>query len=179
MGSAKPYKGQKYQKIKKECIRKKTLFRDSEFPPEGPSLFYSKAAPADIVWKRPGVGIHAFTVFWGYEPHLQKGVLSFTTCSLSLDDNSIINQCNDGDWNLLVRAFWINSHFFDTNVHGNGMYMKNHAHMYSITPCTIKFYIKYMYIIEENQNYITIYLIYHIIYICKRYTCRQNTRNKI
>lgn len=59
MVSAKPYKGQKYQKIKKECIRKKTLFRDSEFPPEGPSLFYSKAAPADIhvVWKRPGVGI--------------------------------------------------------------------------------------------------------------------------
>lgn len=54
MVSAKPYKGQKYQKIKKECIKKKTLFRDSEFPPEGPSLFYSKAAPADIVWKRPG-----------------------------------------------------------------------------------------------------------------------------
>lgn len=54
MVSAKPYKGQRYQKIKKECIRKKTLFRDSEFPPEGPSLFYSKAAPADIVWKRPG-----------------------------------------------------------------------------------------------------------------------------
>lgn len=91
MVSAKPYKGQKYQKIKKECIRKKMLFRDSEFPPEGPSLFYSKAAPADIVWKRPGVGIHAFTVFWGYEPHLQKGVLSFTTCSLSLDENSITN----------------------------------------------------------------------------------------
>lgn len=54
MVSAKPFKNQKYQKIKKECIKKRALFRDSEFPPEGASLFYSRAAPADIVWKRPG-----------------------------------------------------------------------------------------------------------------------------
>nr|XP_022343064.1 calpain-5-like [Crassostrea virginica]XP_022343065.1 calpain-5-like [Crassostrea virginica] len=54
MVSAKPFKGQKYHKIKKECIKKKTLFRDSEFPPEGLSLFYSKSPPGDVVWKRPG-----------------------------------------------------------------------------------------------------------------------------
>ncbi|XP_060079370.1 calpain-5-like [Ylistrum balloti] len=48
-----PYKGQKYYKIKSSCSRGGKLFVDKDFPPSGSSLFFSRPAPADIVWKRP------------------------------------------------------------------------------------------------------------------------------
>ncbi|CAL1546272.1 unnamed protein product [Lymnaea stagnalis] len=49
----KPYKGQHFGKLRRRCLSKKKLFVDGEFPPTGSSLFFSKPAPADIVWKRP------------------------------------------------------------------------------------------------------------------------------
>ncbi|KAL5003952.1 hypothetical protein ScPMuIL_017408 [Solemya velum] len=51
--SVAPFKGQKYNKLKKQCLKAGKLFVDSTFPPNGNSLFYSRTAPADIVWKRP------------------------------------------------------------------------------------------------------------------------------
>ncbi|KAJ8310637.1 hypothetical protein KUTeg_012502 [Tegillarca granosa] len=52
--STTPYKGQKYHKLQRQCTRSNKLFVDPEFPPNGSSLFHSRPAPADIVWKRPG-----------------------------------------------------------------------------------------------------------------------------
>ncbi|KAL4220104.1 Calpain-6 [Mactra antiquata] len=49
-----PFKGQKYKDLKNNCIKKGVLFRDPTFPPQGSTLYYSRQAPADIVWKRPG-----------------------------------------------------------------------------------------------------------------------------
>ncbi|BFZ00227.1 hypothetical protein BsWGS_03266 [Bradybaena similaris] len=49
----KPYKGQHFGKLRRRCLRKRKLFIDGEFPPTGSSLFFSRPAPADIVWKRP------------------------------------------------------------------------------------------------------------------------------
>ena len=50
-----PFKGQKYKEIKNNCIKKGALFVDPVFPPSGRSLYFKRAAPQDIVWKRPGV----------------------------------------------------------------------------------------------------------------------------
>lgn len=47
------FKNQKYSSLKKDCLKKGTLFIDPEFPANNKSLFYSKVDP-DIVWKRPG-----------------------------------------------------------------------------------------------------------------------------
>ncbi|ESO86333.1 hypothetical protein LOTGIDRAFT_129270 [Lottia gigantea] len=47
------FKGQSYRKIKSQCIKKKGLFVDTSFPACGPSVFHSRPAPADIIWKRP------------------------------------------------------------------------------------------------------------------------------
>ena len=48
------FKGQKYSKLKKDCLKKGELFVDTEFPANNKSLFFSKVDP-DIVWKRPNV----------------------------------------------------------------------------------------------------------------------------
>lgn len=50
----KPYKGQKYSALKKDCVKKGNLFIDPEFPPNNKSLFFSKVDSA-IEWKRPKV----------------------------------------------------------------------------------------------------------------------------
>ncbi|XP_061194258.1 calpain-5-like [Saccostrea echinata] len=52
--SAIPFKGQVYSKLKSQCVSSGTLFQDPEFPPDSSSLFYTKSAPSNIVWKRPG-----------------------------------------------------------------------------------------------------------------------------
>ncbi|KAK3094770.1 hypothetical protein FSP39_005995 [Pinctada imbricata] len=51
--SIKPYKGQDYDKLKKEAKTKGHLFIDTEFPPDDRSLFYSQGKMANVVWKRP------------------------------------------------------------------------------------------------------------------------------
>ena len=53
--SAIPFKGQDFSKLKSQCVSSGQLFEDPEFPPSSSSLFHSKSAPENIVWKRPGV----------------------------------------------------------------------------------------------------------------------------
>ncbi|XP_041359525.1 calpain-5-like [Gigantopelta aegis] len=48
-----PFKGQRYSPIRRKCARKNALFVDGEFPPSGSSIYHSRPAPADIIWKRP------------------------------------------------------------------------------------------------------------------------------
>ena len=54
--NAAPYKGQKFQDIKNQCLRDGVLFEDPEFPAIESSLFFSgKKPPRPFVWKRPKV----------------------------------------------------------------------------------------------------------------------------
>ncbi|EJD74438.1 calpain-5 [Loa loa] len=49
------FHAQNYQRLKAECIRKKQLFVDVQFPPTNDSLFLRPINPEiDIIWKRPG-----------------------------------------------------------------------------------------------------------------------------
>ncbi|KAM3911704.1 calpain-6 isoform 2-T2 [Leptodactylus fuscus] len=47
-------KHQDYSQLKSECRKAGKLFEDPEFPAADESLFYSKAPPHRIEWKRPG-----------------------------------------------------------------------------------------------------------------------------
>ena len=51
----KAYKGQDYNKLKKEAKAKGNLYIDLEFPPDDRSLFHSAGKLAGVVWKRPKV----------------------------------------------------------------------------------------------------------------------------
>uniref|UniRef100_A0AAF5PJC4 Calpain catalytic domain-containing protein n=3 Tax=Wuchereria bancrofti TaxID=6293 RepID=A0AAF5PJC4_WUCBA len=50
------FHAQNYRRLKAECIRKKQLFVDVQFPPTSDSLFVGSVNPEidDIIWKRPG-----------------------------------------------------------------------------------------------------------------------------
>ncbi|CAL1546273.1 unnamed protein product [Lymnaea stagnalis] len=50
---SKTTEAQNYGKLRSDCLRKKELFTDPKFPNNGASLYYSRSAPADIIWKRP------------------------------------------------------------------------------------------------------------------------------
>lgn len=52
--SAKPFKGQKYDALRKECQEGGKLFEDPEFPADDSSLFYSQRI-GGVQWKRPKV----------------------------------------------------------------------------------------------------------------------------
>lgn len=45
-----------YKCLKRDCLRRKQLYVDLEFPPTNSSLFLEVNRSVDIVWKRPGVG---------------------------------------------------------------------------------------------------------------------------
>ncbi|XP_075040426.1 calpain-6 [Mixophyes fleayi] len=47
-------KNQNFWQLKNECMKAGTLYEDPEFPASNESLFYSKAPPDLIQWKRPG-----------------------------------------------------------------------------------------------------------------------------
>ncbi|XP_059155329.1 calpain-5-like isoform X2 [Physella acuta] len=51
--SVKKYKGQDYNKLKKDCQTRGTLFIDVEFPPDERSLSKVPGKFGNIVWKRP------------------------------------------------------------------------------------------------------------------------------
>ncbi|XP_013928774.1 PREDICTED: calpain-5-like [Thamnophis sirtalis] len=51
--SAKPFKNQKYEALKRECLKEKKLFEDPEFPASDVSLFYLNPPLANVEWKRP------------------------------------------------------------------------------------------------------------------------------
>ncbi|XP_077870335.1 calpain-6-like [Saccoglossus kowalevskii] len=54
----KPYKGQKYEELKKMCQEQATLFSDPEFPAEDRQIFFSKSVPGRVEWKRPKVSLY-------------------------------------------------------------------------------------------------------------------------
>ncbi|ETE68790.1 Calpain-5, partial [Ophiophagus hannah] len=51
--SAKPFKNQKYEDLKRQCLEQKKLFEDPEFPASDVSLFYLNPPLASVEWKRP------------------------------------------------------------------------------------------------------------------------------
>ncbi|XP_032083291.1 calpain-6 isoform X3 [Thamnophis elegans] len=51
--SAKPFKNQKYEALKRQCLKEKKLFEDPEFPASDVSLFYLNPPLANVEWKRP------------------------------------------------------------------------------------------------------------------------------
>ncbi|KAG8144385.1 hypothetical protein E2320_012905, partial [Naja naja] len=51
--SAKPFKNQKYEELKRQCLEQKKLFEDPEFPASDVSLFYLNPPLANVEWKRP------------------------------------------------------------------------------------------------------------------------------
>lgn len=53
--TVKKYKNQDYNKLKKECKAKDTLFIDTEFPPDERSLSSTPGKFGNVVWKRPKV----------------------------------------------------------------------------------------------------------------------------
>ena len=71
-----PFKGQKYAEIKSNCIKKGALFVDPTFPPSGRSLYYKRAAPSDIVWKRPGVSDAGSSTFIRPDFFISSGPLA-------------------------------------------------------------------------------------------------------
>lgn len=56
--SAVPYKNQHYSELRRDCIRDKKLFEDPEFPATSTSLYFRKAPPGFVEWKRPKVSIN-------------------------------------------------------------------------------------------------------------------------
>ncbi|XP_065104662.1 calpain-5 isoform X2 [Paramisgurnus dabryanus] len=47
------FQGQCYHKLKRACLRRGTLFKDPSFPSSTESLFYKRAPPPGLTWKRP------------------------------------------------------------------------------------------------------------------------------
>uniref|UniRef100_A0AAY4ADN8 Calpain catalytic domain-containing protein n=1 Tax=Denticeps clupeoides TaxID=299321 RepID=A0AAY4ADN8_9TELE len=46
--------GRSYEEIRQDCLRRKVLFQDPDFPAVDSSLFYSESIPVNFMWKRPG-----------------------------------------------------------------------------------------------------------------------------
>jgi len=44
-----------FEEIRDECLRRKILFEDPEFPANNDSLFFQQQPPAKLEWKRPRV----------------------------------------------------------------------------------------------------------------------------
>ncbi|XP_062861179.1 calpain-5a [Trichomycterus rosablanca] len=51
--SVKPFEGQQFASLKKECQQNRRLFEDPLFPPEDRSLFYQGNQIGKVTWKRP------------------------------------------------------------------------------------------------------------------------------
>ncbi|KAJ8008326.1 hypothetical protein DPEC_G00103670 [Dallia pectoralis] len=47
------FQGQSYHKLKRSCLRRGQLFQDPLFPPTAMSLFYKRAPPPGLTWRRP------------------------------------------------------------------------------------------------------------------------------
>uniref|UniRef100_A0AAR2JDX3 Calpain catalytic domain-containing protein n=1 Tax=Pygocentrus nattereri TaxID=42514 RepID=A0AAR2JDX3_PYGNA len=47
------FQGQNYHKLKRACLRRGALFQDPYFPASAQSLFYKRAPPPRLTWKRP------------------------------------------------------------------------------------------------------------------------------
>ena len=49
------FKNQRYSKLKSQCEKEERLFEDPEFPANDNSIFFSRAPPEQIDWRRPKV----------------------------------------------------------------------------------------------------------------------------
>lgn len=49
------FRGQRYRLLQRACLCRRSLFEDPEFPAGRSSLFYRRAPPEGLSWKRPGV----------------------------------------------------------------------------------------------------------------------------
>uniref|UniRef100_A0A3P9HCI7 Calpain-6 n=1 Tax=Oryzias latipes TaxID=8090 RepID=A0A3P9HCI7_ORYLA len=47
------FKGQSFRKLRRACLRRGVLFKDPLFPASDLSLFYKRASPPGLTWKRP------------------------------------------------------------------------------------------------------------------------------
>ena len=47
--------GKTFEQLRQECLQKKRLFEDPDFPACDSSLYYSQSVPINFEWKRPGV----------------------------------------------------------------------------------------------------------------------------
>ncbi|XP_067418011.1 calpain-5-like [Emydura macquarii macquarii] len=48
------FQGQRYQRLKKSCLRRRCLFEDPTFPATDASICYQGQVPDGVTWKRPG-----------------------------------------------------------------------------------------------------------------------------
>ncbi|KAK1803032.1 hypothetical protein P4O66_021568 [Electrophorus voltai] len=48
--------GRSYEQLWQDCLQRRKLFEDPDFPACDSSLFYSQSVPINFEWKRPGVG---------------------------------------------------------------------------------------------------------------------------
>uniref|UniRef100_A0AAR2KDH6 Calpain catalytic domain-containing protein n=1 Tax=Pygocentrus nattereri TaxID=42514 RepID=A0AAR2KDH6_PYGNA len=46
--------GKTYEQLRQECLQRKKLFEDPDFPACDSSLFFSQSVPVNFEWKRPG-----------------------------------------------------------------------------------------------------------------------------
>ncbi|XP_071765087.1 calpain-9 [Centroberyx gerrardi] len=46
--------GKSFEQLRQECLQRKVLFEDPDFPAADASLFYSQSVPLQFEWKRPG-----------------------------------------------------------------------------------------------------------------------------
>uniref|UniRef100_A0A3B3CY23 Calpain catalytic domain-containing protein n=1 Tax=Oryzias melastigma TaxID=30732 RepID=A0A3B3CY23_ORYME len=49
------FKNQNYAELKRDCIQRRKLFEDPEFPANDSSVFYEEKPFGIVEWKRPGV----------------------------------------------------------------------------------------------------------------------------
>lgn len=47
--------GKSFEQLRQECLQKRVLFEDPDFPATDSSLFFSQSVPVAIEWKRPTV----------------------------------------------------------------------------------------------------------------------------
>lgn len=93
----KPYLFQKYEKIKKECIKENKLFEDDLFPANDSSLFRFNKSKKNIVWKRP------------YE--IVRNPI-FIADDLTAND---LNQGALGDWYFFILLFFLINNINNNN----------------------------------------------------------------
>ncbi|XP_069036045.1 calpain-9 [Lepisosteus oculatus] len=46
--------GRSFEELRRECLQKKRLFEDPDFPARDSSIYYSESVPINFSWKRPG-----------------------------------------------------------------------------------------------------------------------------
>ncbi|MEQ2297959.1 hypothetical protein AMECASPLE_000184, partial [Ameca splendens] len=53
MEAVNDFQGQNFDKLRRSCLRRGALFKDSLFPATNQSLFYKRAPPPGLTWRRP------------------------------------------------------------------------------------------------------------------------------